>query len=369
MLLPNIQKLDFWDLSSHIVRTTIWRIVNAVVQAQNVGNEGFALSHLKTVQLRHHDPVLGVDLDFVIPFAGLPSVRTLYGHMVHGGPAVARAPDSATDNHDELCQNFKACKQCPVINLGIGQGEQLHYKTCSEWPHAPGLSQVETLRFDRSNLNPQTIELLLSAFKNLRRFEYENGGYETCPQIFMPQNVVKALRKYQAHSLQHLEISDWGGARGPPFVEDLRKFQVLKFVSVDIRMLSKDSGATGASDFGEATVTRLVDFLSPSIETLCLTSHGYLEEMEAVLEGFAGRRADAMPKLKRLYFVCDLEETIRSAEKVGREAGLEVEIQRYKTATNTMTIKAAMDDFLERWSQGQKWREGDPLRWVILGPR
>jgi hypothetical protein len=143
-------------------------------------------------------------------------VRTLCGYMVRGGLAVATAPDSAADNHDELCQNFKAGKQCPVISLDIGQGEQLHYKTCSVWPHAPGLSQVETLRFDCSNFNPQTIELLLPAFKNLRRFEYENGGRGTCPQICMPQNAVKALRKYQAHSLQHLEISDWGGARGPP---------------------------------------------------------------------------------------------------------------------------------------------------------
>jgi hypothetical protein len=83
--------------------------------------------------------------------------------------------------------------------------------------------------------------------------------------------------------------------------------------------------------------------------------------MKAVLEGFAKRRADAIPKLKRLCFVCDLEDAIRLAEKTGREAGLEVEIQRYKAATNTEAMEAAMDDFLERWSQGQTWRRDDPV--------
>jgi hypothetical protein len=52
-------------------------------------------------------------------------------------------------------------------------------------------------------------------------------------------------------------------------VEDLRKFQVLKFVGFDVRMLPKDSGTTSASGVGEATITRLIDFLPPSIETLC----------------------------------------------------------------------------------------------------
>jgi hypothetical protein len=113
VLLPNIQQLNFWDPSSHIVSATIWRIVNVVVQAHNVGNDGFALSHLRTVQLRHDDRELGVDLDFAIPFAGLPSVRTLCGHMVRGSPAAATAPDNAADDHNELCQNFQAGKQCP----------------------------------------------------------------------------------------------------------------------------------------------------------------------------------------------------------------------------------------------------------------
>lgn len=366
VLLPNIQKLDFWNLSSHIVSATVWRIVNVVAQAQNVGNEGFALSHLKTVQLQQHDMELGVDLDFAIPFAGLPSVRTLCGDMVRGRTAVATVPGNAADDHDELCQNFKAGKRCPVIRLDIGQGERRRYKTCSVWPHAPGLSQVETLHFDYSNITPQTIELLLPAFKNLRRFEYENGGSGVIAETFMPQNVVKALLKYQAHSLQHLEITDGDGECEPTFVEDLREFQVLKFVSLDMDLLCKDFWDSGVRG---VTVTRLIDFLPPSIETLCFTCCDDLEEMEVVFEGFAERRADAIPKLKRLCFVCSLENVIRLAEKIGREAGLEVEIQRYKRATNTEAMEAAMDDFLERRSQGKRWRGCDPLRWVIPAPR
>lgn len=59
-----------------------------------------------------------MDLDFAIPFAGLPWMRTLRGHMVRGSPAAATAPDNAADD-DELCQNFKAGKQCPVIGLDM----------------------------------------------------------------------------------------------------------------------------------------------------------------------------------------------------------------------------------------------------------
>ena len=72
-----------------------------------------------------------------------------------------------------------------------------------------------------------------------------------------------------------------------------------------------------------------------------------------VLQGshpFAERRQDVIPKLKRLYFVCGLEDVIWLAGKIDRKAGLEVEIQRYKPATNTEAMETAMDDFLERWS-------------------
>jgi hypothetical protein len=370
VLLPNIQKLDFWNLSSHIVSATIWRIVNVVVQAQNVGNEGFALSHLKTVRIRPRGiSEGGADLDFAIPFAGLPSVRTLCGHMVRGRTAVATAPGNAANDHHELCQNFKAGKQCPVIGLDVGQGEQLHYKTCSVWPHAPGLSLVETLLFDYSDITPQTIELLLPAFKNLRRFEYKMGVSRGDGETFVPQSVVKALLKYQAHSLQHLEITNLNGEYEPTFVDDLREFQVLKFVGLDTGRLSKHSGPTSASGVGEVTVNSLIDFLPPSIETLCFTSCDDLEEVEAVFEGFAERRADALPKLKRLCFVCSMQDVMRLVEKIGREAGLEVEIQIYERATNTKAMEAVMDDFLERWSQGQRWRAGDPERWVIPAPR
>jgi hypothetical protein len=127
--------------------------------------------------------------------------------MVRGSPAAATAPDNTADG-DELCQNFQASKRCPVIGLDTGQGEQLYYKTCSEWPHAPRISQVEPLHLDYSNITPQTIELLLLAFKSLRRFKYENGGSVVDAETFMPQTVVKALLKYQAHSLQHLKITD-----------------------------------------------------------------------------------------------------------------------------------------------------------------
>ena len=84
---------------------------------------------------------------------------------------------------------------------------------------------------------------------------------------------------------------------------------------------------------------------------------------KAIFEGFAERRQDVIPKLKRLCFVCGLEDIIGLAEKIGREAGL-VEIQRYKPATNTEAMVAGIDGFLERWSQDQKWR-GDPMGWAM----
>src|SRR5205085_10377237 len=135
-------------------------------------------------------------------------------------------------------------------------------------------------------------------------------------EIFMPI-------KYQAHSLQHLEITDVD-REYESFVEDLREFQFLKFVSLDMGLLSKGSGAMSASSIGEVTVTRLIDFLPPSIETLCFTHCEDLEEMEAVVRRFAERRPDTIPKLKRLCFVYGLENVIRLAEKIGPEAGLEV---------------------------------------------
>jgi hypothetical protein len=90
--------------------------------------------------------------------------------------------------------------------------------------------------------------------------------------------------------------------------------------------------------------------------------------MEAIFESFPERRRDAIPNLKRLCFVYGLEDIIRLAEKIDREAGLGVGTQRYKPVTNTEAMEAAMDCFIERWSQGQKWR-GDLMRWIIPAPR
>jgi hypothetical protein len=104
--------------------------------------------------------------------------------------------------------------------------------------------------------------------------------------------------------------------------------------------LSKDSGATNASSVEEMTVTRLIDFLPASIEIPYFTRCEDPDVTETIFEGFAERRRDAMPKLKRLCFVYGLEDVIGLAEKISREARLEVEIQRYKPATDTEAMEA-----------------------------
>ena len=344
----------------------VWRIVNVAILGQSLGKVAHALSHLESVNLLHDDTEGGVDLDFAIPFAGLQSLRTLCGNMVLGCPTAVPDPSTGepptTDENDpDRCKHAKAGEQCPIISLDSGDEGQLDYKTCSMWPLEPRISNVETLQFSCSNIAPEAVELFLPAVKNLRKFEYESGGALVGDESFRPHDYVEALLKYQGHSLEHLEITSSGGESEDTCVKDLREFQTLKVAKLDLALLSDDE----VHDDGEPVVSRLVDLLPPSIETFCLTPPGSLTEMEAAFEDFVEGHEEALPMLKRLCVMHSPEEIGRLAEKIGRQAGLDVEVVQNQGLENTEEMETGMAAFLERRSRGEEWREGDPYRWVV----
>ena len=69
VLLPNLQKFNFWNPQSQVVSAMVWRIVVVAMKIQNLGKLGSALSRLTTVELHHEHPEFRVDPDFAIPFA------------------------------------------------------------------------------------------------------------------------------------------------------------------------------------------------------------------------------------------------------------------------------------------------------------
>ncbi|KAL8883743.1 MAG: hypothetical protein Q9215_008045 [Flavoplaca cf. flavocitrina] len=84
-LLPNLRSMAMRCMSHGFVPITemVWKIAQA---NQNISSaaHGKALSKLTKISIEHHDTENGQDLVFYASFMSLPSMRSLYGHMMYG---------------------------------------------------------------------------------------------------------------------------------------------------------------------------------------------------------------------------------------------------------------------------------------------
>lgn len=390
VLLPNLQKLYLDPVPTSGLRSLIRKITDVTLcNGAQKGSTNHALSRLNTVELRYWEPENGADIDVAMTLAALPSMRTLCGYLVFATPP--SGPRRGSDLN-QPCVHSEANMPCPIVTLDNGR-YKTNYRTCALWPYAAGISNVETMDFVYSSLSTAAVELLLPAFRSLKKFKYQNAG----PGVGYPLKLVNALQKYQRQSLEHLEMENlWAGLESAECLGSLRPFETLKVVRLDssfvaelVRpkpslrqgtpfanangtlvtpMIAEVSGPSARECNGEVATIKLVDFLPASIEEFCLTEYGTDLHLEPIFKDFVAQHAEALPNLRRLGLKRGSHANADLWEKMGREAGIEVNIRLpclHPHCENTKEMKAGMGAFLERRSRGEQWRDGDPWHWDV----
>ena len=140
------------------------------------------LQQLKTAAVAHHDTEFSCSVDWAVYFLCIPSLRIFAAFSM--GSEDVRSSDDDPD-------------------AGFGNSEA-HLRNIAGAP----VSNVEQLAFDNCQFNPQSLNLILSMTKNLKKFGYHAGGHIVAYQDCEPRRVIKALAKHVGHSLEELQLSE-----------------------------------------------------------------------------------------------------------------------------------------------------------------
>ncbi|KAL8860673.1 MAG: hypothetical protein Q9178_003026 [Gyalolechia marmorata] len=215
---------------------------------------------------------------------------------------------------DILCllARFPSVRKMYGLGVGINSGS-LRLRNGENESVYPSL---EELHFERSRIDCGDFKLLLSRIPELKIFFYE---HTTNPRYdYEPGRVLDALEEYAFESLESLTFIDryrttvetaasliWSNGA---FIGSLRGFKVLKHVAIescfiiteqqdgDVAPLQSGLAYQGGRDI---CVSRLVDVLPPSLETLEL----YRPETFHIAPAFSGLRElreERLPKLRTI---------------------------------------------------------------------
>ena len=144
------------------------------------------LQHLQTAGIAHWDTESSCRLDWAVYFMCVPSLRTFAAFMMGSALGV----------------EFFTGEEGSVDDPG---GES-HLRTTAAVP----VSNVEHLEFMECQFDAQSFNTLLPMTKNLKTFSYQSGGQHIAYADFNPRKVIQALVNHCAHSLEKLELSEFG---------------------------------------------------------------------------------------------------------------------------------------------------------------
>lgn len=224
----------------------------------------------------------GDDLMTVYDFVSIPSVRKIYGLNIVGN---AETYEENTFNNEDTC--------CASVGA------------------------IQDIHFERSAVEAQAFGYFLSAIGALRSFYYEQSIEHTAYYYYEPQHLVDNLFNHASRSLESLTLieypkhTDFPTDASRETLGSLPKFQVLKHVALDFALFIKDSHTmawqrqTVEEDFiVEATdrrmISRLVDVLPPTLESLVLHEPRNMDELEAIFTGLAQLKEERLPKLRSI---------------------------------------------------------------------
>lgn len=279
LLLPNLETICFnsytWNASS------LDEILDTVASRDLYGHpaRAKALTRLSQIQiLGARDNVAGEDFWYLLPFAALPSMRTIFGTFVS-------SPDDK-----------------PM-----------------EWPPSFRSSHVTEITLQHSGIEVQHLTQLLSSVSALKRFTYShNQGLDNDNASMKAHKIIGALLEHAEHSLEYLALTghcDFRDAEEDKHYNkgSLQGFRVLKevFLHSDIYVdqVPYDGSSPDPDEgiYGERSkdvIRALVDVLPPSIETVQLVGRrlsGHLSgHLSHLLANLWEQKDLRLPKLNNI---------------------------------------------------------------------
>ncbi|KAL8648943.1 MAG: hypothetical protein Q9226_005782 [Calogaya cf. arnoldii] len=162
---------------------------------------------------------------------------------------------------------------------------------------------IEEVHMECSAISAWTFDCLLRSMKALRVFYYE----QRMPRYCGPRSTLKILQQYASESLESLTFvvpeTGFGYGGGE---QSLRDFKTLKHIAIDslllIHYVEVETPSDSSDDEGLITdgVSRLVDVLPPTLETIELYLPRDRKTFERTFEGLAELREERLPKLRSI---------------------------------------------------------------------
>lgn len=243
------------------------------------------LSKVQEVRLIGHEDGDITSLGWLYGFLDLPNLRRIYCHRV--GPTL----------DDDIPPNLKV-----------------------SWP------SVEELHFDASCIDGSNLERIVRGTRTLKSFHYQIGWYDKHSDerdsgswFSLPNICIHSLRKSALSTLEHFSLTDpYGMAeedeRGVGDTMDritLHDFDVLKYVAVECSLFvdrgtdSPDPDAPLDEGFHNENgpgkgVSRLIDVLPRSLETLVMYAPRDANHLAALFRGLLQLKEERLPNLRSI---------------------------------------------------------------------
>ena len=278
LFLPNLESICFKNYTWNASRLS--GIVNTVAGQDLDKQNPRALTKLSEIQIFGlGGDYKGEDLEFLVPFAALPSVRTLSGCFL------------------------EALDDDPMV-----------------WPFGPRVSNVTRIILNQSAVAVKPLTQILSGIDALKSFTYAHTR-RLCDRYPMKSHtVIGALHEHARDSLSHLALTGHCNPRDQEEDDHCNKGSLLDFKTLKEAVLDSAiyvdqvpyEGSSPDPDEGiygdrlQDSIRALVDVLPPSLETLNLTGRDLVHHVDGLLAKFGEQKDLRLPNLRKITLVVGL---------------------------------------------------------------
>ena len=219
--------------------------------------------------------VAGEDVEYLLPFAALPSLRTISGNFLSS-----------------------------FFDEPMG------------WPPGFRSSNVTEITLQRSGIETKDLTQLLSGVNNLKRFTYSHNAVLADDRASMEAHkIIGILLEHARHSLEYLSLtgdchshnadhdqhSNNGSLQGFSVLKEVLLHSAIYVDQVPYDGLSPDPDEGLYGPRNKDVIQALVDVLPPSIETVQLTGPYLLRRrLDHLLANLSKQKNLRIPKLNRI---------------------------------------------------------------------
>ena len=347
-LVPNVHSLSLARLNS--AEDLLFDMIEGVTNSRDTA----VLTRLTEVRLLPGDIRDDEELNWVRPFATLPSVRAIEAWDI--------GPDCECLNHDYM-------NDCVGDCYGPDENDDCQHMVCHERRQAllPKTSTVTHLTFINCVINTKWLFRFLQGLQALESFEYH------CPREFPElDEMISVLRSNAKHTLRKLRLRSGGDIpTGSDTTSDsetmsyaikLADFDILEELEIGYDVLLDHRGSN-----------KVADVLPPSIEKVHLSRlytiwHWMVKDdvLEMTMD-----KAECLPNLKQLTIELDQINERLITEKISimkhrcEDVGVLLDVTIEAPGTAEWSLSEAMS---EEWCERRKWGSGfftlSEMRWA-----